>query len=80
MSLVGKALICLASWATQLPMLSTKCSPQGLFLCEGMGIYLISECRAPPYQQWPHGVCLQAFHPVQAGPAEQFTGDTDKLN
>lgn len=56
-----------------------RLSPR-VFYVQGDGNYLNSECRAPPYQPWPHGVCLQAFHPTPAGLAEQFTGYMDKLN
>lgn len=37
------------------------------FVCKGMGIYLTWEYCALPYQQWPHGACRQAFHPLPAG-------------
>lgn len=56
-----------------------RLSPR-LFYVPGDGIYLTSECCAPTYQQWPHGVCLQAFHPILAGLAKLFTGHMDKLN
>lgn len=76
MLLLGKVLLCLCPRATQLLSSLQKVTPPppGHFMCEGMGIYLTSECWALAYQQWPHGACLQAFHPRAAGLAQQFTG------
>ena len=73
-----KTLICLISRATQLPTLPSKRSPPGHFLCEGMGIYLTSECRAPLHQPWPHGFAFRLFIPL--GQVRQSPSQATRTN